>query len=94
MQIYYFQGLHGFFFEQKIQGLFKEFPGHFLLVKDSIQGKKRALSLSLFLVLQEHEQFHPEGFFVFAGLDKVSTEIQGLSSPNCNFQGPSRRFLF
>ena len=91
MQIYYFQGLHGSFFEQKIQGLFKEFPGHFLLVKDSIQSKKESW---VSLVLQQHEQFHPEGFFVFAGLDKVSTEIQGLSSSDYNFQGPSRWFLF
>jgi len=28
-----------------------------------------------FLVLPQHEQFHPEGPSVFAGLDKVSTEM-------------------
>ena len=43
-----------------------------------------------FLVLTKHEQFYPEGPSVFAGLDKVSTESQGLSSTDCNFQGPSR----
>ena len=53
------------------------------------------MSLSLFLVLQQqYEQFHPEGFFVFAELDKVSTEIQGLSSPNRNFQDLQSDFYF
>ena len=53
------------------------------------------MSLSLFLVLQQqYEQFHPEGFFVFAELDKVSTEIQGLSSPNRNFQDLQGDFYF
>ena len=42
------------------------------------------------LVLPQHEQFYSEGLSVFAGLDKVSTEIQGLSSTYCNFQGLSR----
>ena len=31
--------------------------------------------------------------FLFVGLDKVSTEIQGLSSTYCNFQGRSRPWI-
>ena len=42
------------------------------------------------LVLPQHEQFYPDVLSVFAGLDKVSTEIQGLSSTYCNFHGLSR----
>ena len=63
------------FFEQKIQGLFKDFQGyisHFF--KDSIQCKKEPRVLSS-LVLPQHEQFCNEGLSAFAGLDKVSTEI-------------------
>ena len=29
-----------------------------------------------------------------SGLDKVSTEIQGLASTDCNFQGLSRPWIF
>ena len=42
------------------------------------------------LVLPQPEQFYPDVLSVFVGLDKVSTEIQGLSSTYCNFQGLSR----
>ena len=52
----------------------------------------RDLSLS-FLVLPQHDcnNFYPEGQFAplstwRSGLDKVSTEIQELSSTNCNFK--------
>ena len=38
------------FFEQKIQGLFEDFQGLH----------------SVHLVLPQHEQFHPDGLFVFA----------------------------
>ena len=47
-----------------------------------------------FLFPPQHEQYYPEGLSVFAGLDKVSTKIQGLSSTNCNFQGLSRPWIF
>ena len=47
-----------------------------------------------FLFPPEHEQCYPEGLSVLAGLDKVSTEIQGLSSTDCNFQGLSRPWIF
>ena len=49
------------------------------------------------LVLPQHEQFYPEGLSVFSPFSlefylnyKVSIEIQGLSSTDCNFQGLSR----
>ena len=87
MQVYYFQGSHGSFVEEEIQGLFKDISDW---SRTPFSTQKSFESKSFFLVLQQHEQFHPEGFFEFAGLDKVSTEIQGLSSPDCNFQGPSR----
>ena len=45
------------------------------------------------LVLPQHEQFYPDVLSVFVGLDKVSTEIQGLSSTYCNFQGLSRPWI-
>ena len=48
------------------------------------------LESTSFLFSPQHEQYYPEGLSVFAGLDKVSTEIQGLSSTDCNFQGLSR----
>ena len=51
---------------------------------------KRALSLRLFLLFPQYQQYYPEGLSVFAGLYKVGTEIKGLSSTNCNFQGLSR----
>ena len=54
-----------------------------------------------FLVLPQHEQFFPEGLSVFAPFSlefylnyKVSIEIQGLSSTECNFQGLSRPWIF
>ena len=40
-----------------------------------------------FLLLQQHEQYYPEGLSEFAELDKVNNKIQGLSSNNCNFHG-------
>ena len=49
-----------------------------------------------FLLLQQHEQYYPEGLSVFAELDKVNNKIQGLSSNDCNFHGLSLglEFLF
>ena len=75
------------FFEQKIQGLFKDFQGyisHFF--KDSIQCKKEPW-VYIFLVLPQHEQFCNEGFSAFAGLDKVSTEIPAPTIIFKDFQG-------
>ena len=52
------------------------------------------LEYKSFLFPPQHEQYYPEGLSVLAGLDKVSTEIQGLSSTDCNFQGLSRPWIF
>ena len=61
-------------FEQKIQGLSRT---HFPFFKDSIPCEKKPNESMSFLVLPQHEQFYPEvvSLFVFAELDKVSTEI-------------------
>ena len=54
----------------------------------------------VFIVLPKHEQFYPEGLSVFAPFllefelnCKVSIEIQGRSSTDCNFQGLVRTLL-
>jgi len=61
---------------------------HFSFLKDSIQHKKEPMSLlvqsTTWAILSRRSCS-----FSF-GLDKVSTEIQGFSSNNCNFQGLSR----
>ena len=79
------------FLEQKIQGLFKAFQGcisHF---------SRTPFSAKKSLVLPQHEQSYPEGLSVFAPFTlefylnyRVSIEVLGLSSTNCNFQGLSR----
>ena len=49
------------FFEQKLQGLFKDFQGHIShFSRTPFSAKKRFESMS-FLVLPQHEQFYPEG---------------------------------
>ena len=77
------------FFEQKIQGLFKDTFCIF-------QGLHSVQSLCLFSVLPHQENFILK-VFVFAPFPlqfflnySVSIEIQGLSSTDCNFQGLSR----
>ena len=57
------------FFEQKIQGLFKD---TFFQGLRSVQ--KRALSLS-FLVLSQHEQIYPEGLPVFAPFRHLRIQV-------------------
>ena len=49
----------------------------------------------------QHEQFYPKGLSAFAPFSlefylnyRVSIEIQGLSSTDCNFQGLSRPWMF
>ena len=81
------------FFEQKIQGLFKDTICIF-------QGLLSVQSLCLFLVLPHQENFILT-VFVFAPFPlqfflnySVSIEIQGLSSTDCNFQGLSRPWIF
>ena len=57
--------------------------------------QKRALSLrGVFYFLNNMSKYYPEGLSVFVGLDKVSTEIQGLSSTNYNFEGLLRPRIF
>ena len=58
----------------------------FQFFKDFIQCEQEP-RVYVFLVVRQHEKFYPEGLSVFAplgtwesGLDKVSTEIRGLSS--------------
>ena len=41
-------------FEQKIQGLFKDFQGHISHISRTLFNSKRALILRLFLVLPQH----------------------------------------
>ena len=62
---------------------------------------KKSLESTSFFVFPQHEQFHPEGLSVLAPFSlefhihyKVSIEIQGLSSSDCNFQGLSRPQIF
>ena len=63
------------FFDQKNQGLFKDFQGHISHFSRTPFSAKKSLESMSSSVLPEHEQFYPEGLSVFAGLDKVSTEI-------------------
>ena len=90
------------FFEQKIHKDFsKTFKDTFPTFQGLLSVQKRALSLCLF------QFFHNKSNFILkvfpcslllgtweSGLDKVSTEIQGLSSTDCNFQGLSRPWIF
>ena len=72
---------------------FKDFQGHiFPFSRTPFSVKKEPNESMSFLVLSQHEQFYPEVVSLFARLDKVSTEIQGLSSTYFNFQGLSRTF--
>ena len=84
-------------FEQIIQGLFKDFQSHishFSGFSNSVQ--KRALSLCLLQFFHNRSNFIPRvslccSFSLEFYLNyKVSIEIQGLSSTDCNFQGLSR----
>ena len=82
-------------FEQKIQGLFRDFQRHISHFSRTPFSAKKSLEFAgFFLLLKQHEQYYPEGLSVFVGLDKVSTEIQGLSSTNCNFEGLLRPRIF
>ena len=81
------------FFEQKIQGLFKDFQGHISHFSRTPFSAKKSLESTSVLLRSHHKQSYPEDLSVFApfpwqfSLDcKVSTKIQGLSSTNYNFQ--------
>ena len=61
---------------------------HFPFLKDSIQCKKEPMSLLVQSTTWASLSWRSCSFSF--GLDKVSTEIQGFSSNNCNRQGLSR----
>ena len=62
---------------------------HYPFFKDPFSVKKSLKSMS-FLVLPQHEQFYPQGLFVFAPFPlelyfnyKVSIDIQGHTPTDC-----------
>ena len=76
------------------QGLLRT---HFPFFKDSIQCKKEPWVYVFFSSTTTWAILSWRSFILGtweSGLDKVSTEIQGLSSTDCNFQGLSRPWTF
>ena len=80
------------FFQQKIQRYFKDFQGHishFPFSRTPFSAKK-SLEYMSFLVLPQHEQVSVLCLLLVgtgeSWLDKVSAEIPGLSSTDCNFK--------
>ena len=78
------------FFEQKIQGLFKDFQKHVSHFSRTPFSAKKSLKSMSFLVLPQHEQFYLQGLFVFVPFPlelyfnyKVSIEIQGHTPTDC-----------
>ena len=78
------------FFEQKIQGLFKDFQKHVSHFSRSPFSAKKSLESVSFLVLPQHEQFYPQGLSVFVPFPlefylnyKVSIEIQDHTPTDC-----------
>ena len=70
---------------------------HFAFFKDSIQCKKEPWVYVFFSSTTTWAILSWRSFILGtweSGLDKVSTEIQGLSSTDCNFQGLSRPWTF
>ena len=70
---------------------------HFAFFKDSIQCKKEIWVYVFFSSTTTWAILSWRSFILGTwefGLDKVSTEIQGLSSTDCNFQGLSRPWTF
>ena len=70
---------------------------HFAFFKDSIQCKKEIWVYVFFSSTTTWAILSWRSFILGtweSGLDKVSTEIQGLSSTDCNFQGLSRPWTF
>ena len=86
------------FFEQKLQGLFKDFQGHIShFSRTPIQCKKEPWVYVFFSSTTPWAILSWRSFILGTwefGLDKVSTKIQGLSSTDCNFQGLSRPWTF
>ena len=70
---------------------------HFAFFKDSIQCKKEIWVYVFFSSTTTWAILSWRSFILGtweSGLDKVSTEIQGLPSTDCNFQGLSRPWTF
>ena len=70
---------------------------HFAFFKDSIQCKKEIWVYVFFSSTTTWAILSWRSFILGtweSGLDKVSTEIQGLSSTDCNFPGLSRPWTF
>ena len=63
------------FLTKKIKDFSRTFQGHISHFSRTPFSAKKSLESMSFSVLPEHEQFYPEGLSVFAGWDKVSTEI-------------------
>ena len=77
-----------------LQGLSRT---HFAFFKDSIQCKKEIWVYVFFSSTTTWAILSWRSFILGtweSGLDKVSTEIQGLSSTDYNFQGLSRPWTF
>ena len=78
--------------------LFKNFQGHIShFSRTPFSGKKEPWVYVLFSSTTTWAILSWRSFILGtweSGLDKVSTEIQGLSSTDCNFQGLSRPWTF
>ena len=88
------------FFEKKIQGLFEDFQGHISHFSRTPRCKREPW-ICLFSFFHNMNNFILKRFrFLLlldtweSGSDKVSAEVQGLSSTDCNFQGRSRPWIF
>ena len=85
------------FFEQKIHGLFKDFPGHFSHFWRTPFSAKKSLESVFFSspttwVILSQRSFCVCSFSLEFYLSyKFSIEIQGVSRTDCNFQGLSRQ---
>ena len=84
------------FFGLKIQGLFKDFPGHTFHFSRTPRTLKSGIMIvfTCFLVLGV-ATFVPVAYIFKSGtlesmLDEISYKFQGLSSADYNFQGLSR----
>jgi len=77
------------FFEQKIQGLFKD---TFRVFQGLYSMQKKSLESMSFFSSSTSREFYPEGLCVcsFSFTVSLSNEIQGLSSTDCNFQELAR----
>ena len=90
--MYYNQGSYPFL-NKKLRDFSRTFKDPFPIFQGLHSVQKRALMSFSFLVLP-HEQFYPEGLFIFAPFRHLkiwvaytySTEIQRLSSTSLNFQ--------